>query len=339
MCRILIVCESSKEYTAIHKSFFNGFVENGCEVELFEAPLYPYIIQKISGKVNYLHKLRQEKNGFLLKKTIQKEAFNLIFVLKGNYLSLDLLKELKNENIKILTFNPDDPFNTRVSIDICREIIPISDLYFTWSKNIVSKIKEQYSCDSIYLPFALDKQLIYPVKVNFQKYDVSFIGNGDNERESFLQNVSNSLENYQEKYLLHTFGENWHVTSPIIKFHKKQTGLNLLKTISESKINLNLLRKQNKNSTNMRTFEIPGAGGFMMHEVSEEAMDIFKPNVDAVYFDSGEDLVSKIDFYLKHENQRKKITASGFEKANLMKNSYKERARTIINAINNNILR
>jgi spore maturation protein CgeB len=57
----------------------------------------------------------------------------------------------------------------------------------------------------------------------------------------------------------------------------------------------------------MRTFEIPAANGFMLHEYSEEAEHFFKPDIEVVYFKSISDLVDKCILYLNSEEMMKEV--------------------------------
>ena len=81
-----------------------------------------------------------------------------------------------------------------------------------------------------------------------------------------------------------------------------------------SKINLNVLRTQNKGSHNMRTFDIPACGGFMLHEYSDEVVDFFEPGKEMDTFKSAEECLDKIQYYLKNESVREKIALNGYNK-------------------------
>ncbi len=64
----------------------------------------------------------------------------------------------------------------------------------------------------------------------------------------------------------------------------------------------------------MRTFEIPAAGGFMLHEYSEEAADFFKEGIEAEFFRDAAECADKIKYYFKDDNLRNKIARAGYEK-------------------------
>jgi spore maturation protein CgeB len=83
----------------------------------------------------------------------------------------------------------------------------------------------------------------------------------------------------------------------------------------------------------MRTFEIPGAGGFMMHESSNEAQEIFLPDREAVYFSNPGEFAEKAQFYLKNVSLRQKIAEVGYKKATSFDCSYQQRVMTIVNTL------
>jgi len=64
-----------------------------------------------------------------------------------------------------------------------------------------------------------------------------------------------------------------------------------------------------------RVFEILFSGTFMLESENLETPKFFTPMVDYVPFSSKEDLAEKVNYYLQHEDQRKKIAQSGYHRA------------------------
>lgn len=60
--------------------------------------------------------------------------------------------------------------------------------------------------------------------------------------------------------------------------------------------------------------EIMASGGFLLTNFQADLLQHFTPDEDFVYFESENDLLNKIDYYLSHENERKQIAESGHKK-------------------------
>ena len=58
-----------------------------------------------------------------------------------------------------------------------------------------------------------------------------------------------------------------------------------------------------------------GCGGFLITNYQEELFDFFEPGVDLVVYEDLKDLVLKVDYYLRHEEERKAIAENGRKKA------------------------
>ena len=81
-----------------------------------------------------------------------------------------------------------------------------------------------------------------------------------------------------------------------------------------AKINLNITLRSIKSGIPLRAFDICGAGGFLLTNYQTDFMDCYIPGEDFVYYESKEDLLSKIDYYLKHDDERTAIARNGFER-------------------------
>ena len=78
-----------------------------------------------------------------------------------------------------------------------------------------------------------------------------------------------------------------------------------------SKINLNFTLRSIRSGIPLRCMEIMASGGFLLTNFQADLLQHFTPNEDFVYFESINDLLNKIDYYLSHENERKQIAKSG----------------------------
>lgn len=80
-----------------------------------------------------------------------------------------------------------------------------------------------------------------------------------------------------------------------------------------SKINLNISLRSIRSGIPLRCMDIMGAGGFLLTNYQADFFDFFEPDVDFVYYESPEDCMEKIDYYLSHDEERKAIARHGHE--------------------------
>ena len=83
---------------------------------------------------------------------------------------------------------------------------------------------------------------------------------------------------------------------------------------ANSKINLNISLRSIQSGIPLRAMDIMGAGGFLLSNFQADFLDYFIPNEDFVYYESEEDLVEKVIYYLNHEKERFEIAHNGHEK-------------------------
>jgi spore maturation protein CgeB len=329
MKKLLYVYQNyTNDYSSASLSILRSFKKsNVIHVEEFEfKPLsFNKKINRLLNRLPILKAFHFKKQNKTLETFIAKDDYDFLFVMKGTDLKVSMLRTIKDKNkdLKLICFNPDDPFNKASSnLDIVSSI-PLYDYYCIWTKLLNDRLRKEGAKEILYLPFGIDSTIIYPIETLYQ-YDISFIGNGDSERHRLIKELNDEITKRGLIFKVHVFGNNWPFMGKNIFVHGQINGIDFLKTISASRINLNLLRRQNKNSINMRTFEIPGANGFMIHEESEEAKTFFTEDNEVIYFSSIKDLVDKCEFYLKNEVELVQIRKNCMEKISKLDYSYEK---------------
>lgn len=63
-----------------------------------------------------------------------------------------------------------------------------------------------------------------------------------------------------------------------------------------------------------RNFEVPGCGAFLLTEYVDHLEDYYEIGKEVECFRSLKELVEKIDYYLKHEEERERIAKAGYER-------------------------
>lgn len=108
------------------------------------------------------------------------------------------------------------------------------------------------------------------------------------------------------------------------------------KVFHMSKINLNFTIPNIKSGIPLRIWDVLGAGGFLLTNYQAEIPLFFEEGEDLVCFDGIEDMREKVDYYLKHEEERKRIAENGYRKVKAY-HSYVDRIQTMLDVITNNI--
>lgn len=81
-----------------------------------------------------------------------------------------------------------------------------------------------------------------------------------------------------------------------------------------SKINLNITLRSIGSGIPLRAFDIMGCGGFLLTNYQADMLELFEQDKDFVYYTDYEDLMAKVEYYLKHEDERNAIARNGYEK-------------------------
>lgn len=97
----------------------------------------------------------------------------------------------------------------------------------------------------------------------------------------------------------------------------------------KSKINLNISPRGMKSGVPLRCFDIMGSGGFLISNFQSCFLDLFVPGEEFIYYESQEDLVQKIGYYLEHEEERKSIAKKGHDKV-AASHTYRHRVREML---------
>lgn len=85
-----------------------------------------------------------------------------------------------------------------------------------------------------------------------------------------------------------------------------------------SKVNLNFTLRSIRTGIPLRVWDILASGGFCITNYQPELLMYFENGKDIVIFESIDDLENKIEYYLKHEDERKSIAENGYNKVKLL---------------------
>jgi spore maturation protein CgeB len=295
--RILIV--GADYQWAIENHFVKHFSSLGSTVELFPAQRYFYeyyyknIVTKLICRLG-LSRIYHEINANLLKR-VEDFKPEVVFVFKGMEVLPETLINLKQEGIKLVNYNPDNPFifsgygsgNKNVS-----DSLMLYDLHLTYNLEILEKLKSM-QLEAEFFPFAFEEgierapELIEAAEV----LKPCFLGNPDKNRVEFL----NQLADRGVK--LDVYGNDWAKNSihPNITAYPPVYGDEMITVLRKYRVQLNLMRIHNLNSHNMRSLEIPGHGGIQLAPRTVEHERLFKEGEEIFLYNDVDDCVAQID--------------------------------------------
>jgi len=81
-----------------------------------------------------------------------------------------------------------------------------------------------------------------------------------------------------------------------------------------SKINLNPTLKSIRSGIPLRALDILGSGGLLLSNYQHELVENFIPGEEVVIYESLEDAVDKADYYIRNEEERKRVAVNGYKK-------------------------
>lgn len=129
-------------------------------------------------------------------------------------------------------------------------------------------------------------------------------------RERYI--ILSALANHFDTHLYTTEKmdiKNLHIHGPV-DYYKQMPYIFKL-----SDINLNISLKAIRTGIPLRCVDILGCGGFLLSNYQEELVQYLDVGTDCEVYGSFEEMYEKVDFYIKHEELRKKIAENGFLKA------------------------
>lgn len=146
------------------------------------------------------------------------------------------------------------------------------------------------------------------------------------ERASLLKAIA-------EHHSLDLFTHNKNYSLPNLINHGPVDNVTQMPLVfKQSRINLNISLRSIKSGIPQRAFDIMGSGGFLLSNYQADFLDDFVPGEDFDYYESKEDLLAKIDYYLAHEDVRLAIAESGHDKI-AAAHTYRHRVREILSQL------
>lgn len=284
------------------------------EVVSFDPQEVLYNEGKDEMNRKFLAVIEKEKPDYLFTQLIYEEFY------------IDTLLKIKEVSPKtqFINFNGDDD---NMFYDYNLLFFPLIDYFFTTQPDYL----KEYSSRGMkaFLMFGADPEVFKPLNLE-RIYDVTFVGTVKSDRAEYIRYlVENGIK-------VRIFGSGWEKYEEFKKiWGGKVSDEEFKKIINQSKINIVFSKNyQGKTHVLDRLPEISFTKSFSLVEFSKGYYELFTEGKDIATFQTKEDLLEKIMFYLKNEPQRKRIAKNIYEKS--LKNY--SLVSLIINAFNKIIM-
>lgn len=254
-----------------------------------------------------------------IKKAVLKNKFDVVWIEKGNIILPSTLRFIKKQlpDAKLVSMSEDDMYAKHNRSFYYMRGLRYYDVVFTTKTYNLEELKRfgakrtELFLDSYNEKMHRPMQLTESERARFS-CDVSAIGMFEKERaESLLYLAEHGIK-------VMVWGGGW---GAWVNRHKNLdvkneflVGANYAKAISATKINLNFLRKINRDEVTSRSVEVPACGGFMLTERTKRHKDFFEERREAEFFDSNEELLKKVNYYLEHDDERARVATAGRER-------------------------
>ncbi len=253
---------------------------------------------------------------------------DLILALNGVVLPAEKVEQLRLGGFKTAVWFTDDPYYTDWTLGIA----PRYDYVFTLEQNCVP-LYRQLGCELVhYLPFAVNPKAFHPKHV-FASYksDICFIGTAFWNRVELIDRLTpvlkdrkvviagwwwDRLQNYSQLSGKIKLGD-WMTPEDTASYYNgAKIVINLHRAFDDETINFNS-RKIEAVSVNPRTFEISGCATLQLSDIRPDLENLYSPRKEIGTFCSPEELIEKIDYYLRNEEERQKVALRGFMRTRL----------------------
>jgi spore maturation protein CgeB len=223
---------------------------------------------------------------------------DLTLVISPLLINPDSILALQQHGLVFVFFtdNPVDAHHTHTNPWVQRGFA-LWDAAFIWSQELVERLIANGVKKVCFHPFCSDLEYHFPKRQTNPVY---------------LKAIAH--------YRLGLWGSNYwntHCKEPALKglCQGMCSYTEIPEILGSAKMGLNILRPQNEEGHNIRTYEIPATGTLMLSERSQVLMNLFVEDKEAVYFSNPDELRQKVEYLLQNPTVIESIAKAGYKKA------------------------
>lgn len=266
-----------------------------------------------------------------------------VLVLEGLNVPVEQIDLIRAEGIRTAIWFTDDPYYT----DMTAKMAPHYDYVYTLELECVPFYRQLGCAQVHYLPFGANMSLFRPkqIPIHFRK-EVSFIGSAYWNRVSVFDQAAPYLAT-KNTYISGIWWDrlsHYNLLAPKIDLNKWMGAEETASYYNGTKIVINLHRATDDTtfnynsyligavSPNPRTFEIAACGTLQLTDVRSDLTRFYKPGVEIVTYSSADELKSKIEYYLHHEDERREIALNALRRT-MQEHTYMHRVSQMLRIV------
>ncbi len=319
--RVLVASDFVQEWRA--PAWARGLREAGATVEE-----YDWSVHYSPGRLGYLERralvgpgIRQINNG--LVRAVRAAAPDVVLVYAGWPITPRTIEQLSRTDC-IAGYDNDNPFGrwgTKLYYRHYREALSRYTCHHVFREANVADYRAA-GCQrvkllrSFYLPWVHQPVPVGPEERRRFGADVVFVGNGQpgSRIEGITALVDAGVDvrilgdaRYWRRYLPRRV---LRVLPPIAPVG----AIDHAKAVCSAKICLAFFSDGNRDGYSVRSFEIPAMGAFMLAQRTPVMRGLFEEGREAEFFDGTDELVEKVQVYIKDDEARDRVARAGRER-------------------------
>ncbi len=261
---------------------------------------------------------------------------DLVLVSKGVHIFPETLTAMRRPGTLLANWNPDDFLNKLNSNRYLLNALKEYDILFSARPHLFTEYKAFGAKRCVKLDWYYDPA--YHRNVDMEptwegldcRADISFVGSWSKRREeiiSSLKGMNIKIWGAHWDKSSSEFQSDFQVMKKVIPSHE------LPRIIKHSKINLNILTRENRDTTNLKLFEITACGGLLVSDRTPESLEILDEENEAFYFSDTAELKLICQRLLSNESVRKRVAANGYKRIIEVGNTLHDRAQELLSIV------
>jgi spore maturation protein CgeB len=286
-------------------------------------------------RLKWLHQIDLQHINTKLISLALKTKPDIVIITGGHRIVSKALKTLKANGICLVLWTIDAPLNFQPIIDVA----PFYYHIFCQGTEAIELLDRAGIKGTHWLSVACDPNEHRPVELSAEEIehygnDIVFVGSYYPNRAELFENLSG--------FDFGIWGPGWKKLEPESNLREHIRGTHTrpsdwLKIYSASKIVLATHYQDPKNrfpvyQASPRIFEALACGAFVISDNQRDVFSLFKDGEHLVRFNTPDDLIEKIQYYLDHPLEREKIARQGREEV-LNNHTYVHRIEKLLSFV------